>query len=141
MSDVIDAATTRPRFLTVLLSLFSFIAVSLAAVGIYGVMAYTVAQRTQEFGIRMAVGAEGSDVLWLVLSQGMKIGMIGVALGAAGAFGLTRLLRQLLFGIDSFDPATFAITGMLLTFVILAACYIPARRATRIDPIVALRYE
>jgi len=141
MSEVIDAATTRPRFLTVLLSLFSFIAVSLAAVGIYGVMAYTVAQRTQEFGIRMAVGAEGSDVLWLVLSQGMKIGLTGVALGAAGAFALTRLLRQLLFGIDSFDPATFAVTGVLLTFVILAACYIPARRATRIDPIVALRYE
>jgi putative ABC transport system permease protein len=89
----------------------------------------------------MAVGAEGSDVLWLVLSQGMKIGLTGVAFGAAGAFALTRLLRQLLFGIDSFDPATFAITGMLLTFVILAACYIPARRATRIDPIVALRYE
>lgn len=141
MSDVIDAATTRPRFLTVLLSLFSFIAVSLAAVGIYGVMAYTVAQRTQEFGIRMAVGAESVDVLWLVLSQGMKIGLTGVALGAAGAFGLTRLLRQLLFGIDSYDPATFVVTGMLLTFVILAACYIPARRATRIDPIVALRYE
>jgi putative ABC transport system permease protein len=141
MSEVIDAATTRPRFLTVLLSLFSFIAVSLAAVGIYGVMAYTVAQRTQEFGIRMAVGAEGFDVLWLVLSQGMKIGLTGVALGAAGAFALTRLLRQLLFGIDSFDPATFAVTGVLLTFVILAACYIPARRATRIDPIVALRYE
>lgn len=141
MSDVIDAATTRPRFLTVLLSLFSFIAVGLAAVGIYGVMAYTVAQRTQEFGIRMAVGAESSDVLWLVLSQGIKIGLIGVALGAAGAFALTRMLRQLLFGVDSFDPATFLVTAVLLTVVIVAACYVPARRATRVDPMVALRYE
>jgi putative ABC transport system permease protein len=141
MSDVIDAATTRPRFLTVLLSLFSFIAVALAAVGIYGVMAYTVAQRTREFGIRMAIGAGSSDVLWLVLSQGMKIGLIGIALGAAGALVLTRLLRQLLFGVDSFDPATFTVTALLLTIVIMAASYIPARRATRVDPMVALRYE
>ena len=141
MTDVISAATTRPRFLTVLLSLFSFIAVSLAAVGIYGVMAYTVAQRTQEFGIRMAVGAESEDELWLVLKQGMKIGLAGVLIGAAGAYALTGLLRQLLFGIDTFDPATFTITSILLTLVILAACYIPARRATGIDPIVALRYE
>ncbi|MFN0105918.1 MAG: FtsX-like permease family protein, partial [Bryobacteraceae bacterium] len=141
MSEVIDAATTRPRFLTVLLSLFSLIALALAAVGIYGVMAYTVAQRTQEFGIRMAIGAGSSDVLWMVLSQGMRIGLIGVGFGAAGAFALTRLLRQLLFGIDSFDPATFVITAALLTVVILAACYVPARRATRVDPIVALRYE
>ncbi len=141
MGDVIDAATTRPRFLTVLLSLFSFIAVALAAVGIYGVMAYTVAQRTQEFGIRMAIGAGPTDVLGLVLSQGMKIGLAGVVIGAAGAFGLTRLLRQLLFGIDSFDPLTFILTAILLTVVILVACYIPARRATKVDPIVALRYE
>ncbi|HEU0123275.1 MAG TPA: ABC transporter permease [Bryobacteraceae bacterium] len=141
MSEVIDAATTRPRFLTVLLSLFSFIALGLAAVGIYGVMAYTVAQRTREFGIRMAVGAERSDVLWLVLRQGLQIGLVGVALGAAGAFALTRLLRQLLFGVEAFDPATFAVTAIGLTAVILAACYIPARRATRVDPMTALRYE
>jgi predicted permease len=125
MDDVIDAATTRPRFLTVLLSLFSFIAVSLAAVGIYGVMAYTVAQRTQEFGIRMAIGAGPTDVLGLVLSQGMKIGLAGVVIGAAGAFGLTRLLRQLLFGIDSFDPLTFILTAILLTIVILAPATFP----------------
>jgi putative ABC transport system permease protein len=141
MSDVIDAATTRPRFLSVLLGLFSFIAVALAAVGIYGVMAYTVAQRTHEFGIRMAIGAGSFDVLWLVLGQGMKIGLVGVALGAAGALALTRLLRQLLFGVDTFDPATFVVTALILTMVILAACYIPARRATRVDPMVALRYE
>jgi putative ABC transport system permease protein len=141
MSDVIDAATMRPRFLTALLSLFSFIAVALAALGIYGVMAYTVAQRTQEFGIRMAIGAGSSEVLWLVLGQGMKIGVTGVAIGAAGALALSRLLRQLLFGIDSFDLATFLVTASLLTIVIMVACYIPARRATCVDPIVALRYE
>lgn len=141
MTEVIDAATMRPRFLTALLSLFSFIAVALAAVGIYGVMAYTVAQRTQEFGIRMAIGAGSFDVLWLVLSQGMKIGLFGVALGAAGAFALTRLLRQLLFGIDSFDLSTFLVTALFLIMVIIGACYIPARRATCVDPNVALRYE
>ena len=89
----------------------------------------------------MAIGAGPTDVLGLVLSQGMKIGLAGVVIGAAGAFGLTRLLRQLLFGIDSFDPLTFILTAILLTIVILAACYIPARRATKVDPIVALRYE
>jgi predicted permease len=141
MSEVIDAATMRPRFLSALLSLFSFVAVGLAAVGIYGVMAYTVAQRTQEFGIRMAIGAATSDVFWLVLSQGMKIGMIGVAFGAVGAFALSRLLRQLLFGIESVDVATFAVTALLLSAVILAACAVPARRATSVDPNVALRYE
>jgi putative ABC transport system permease protein len=141
MTEVIEAATMRPRFLTALLSLFSFIAVALAAVGIYGVMAYTVAQRTQEFGIRMAIGAASFDVLWLVLSQGMNLGLLGVALGAAGAFALTRLLRQLLFGIDSFDPTTFLVTALFLIIVIVGACYIPARRATCVDPNVALRYE
>lgn len=89
----------------------------------------------------MAIGAGPSDVLSLVLGQGMKMGLTGVAMGAAGAFALTRLLKQLLFGVDSFDPSTFVATALLLTLVILGACYIPARRATRVDPIVALRYE
>jgi ABC-type antimicrobial peptide transport system permease subunit len=89
----------------------------------------------------MAIGAGAFDVLWLVLGQGMKIGLVGVALGAAGALALTRLLRQLLFGVDTFDPATFAVTALILTLVILTACYIPARRATRVDPMIALRYE
>jgi putative ABC transport system permease protein len=141
MDEVIGAATTRPRFLSVLLTLFSVIALGLAAVGIYGVMAYTVAQRTQEFGIRLAIGASPGNVLSLVLNQGIALGMIGVALGAAGAFFLTRFLKRLLFGIEAFDPLTFAGTAALLTLVILAACYLPARRATKVDPMVALRYE
>jgi putative ABC transport system permease protein len=141
MDDVIAAANARPRFLTVLLSLFSLIALVLAAVGIYGVMAFMVARRTQEFGIRMAIGAGPTDVLNLVLQQGLRIGLIGVALGALGAFGLTRFIRQLLFGVESFDPFTFGVTAVLLMLVVLIACYIPARRATRVDPTVALRYE
>ena len=141
MEDVIASANSRPRFLTVLLGLFSFIALALAAVGIYGVMAFMVARRTREFGIRMAIGAVPADVLRLVLGQGMRIGLVGVALGAFGAFILTRFMRQLLFDVQSFDPLTFAATATLLTLVIAAACYIPARRATRVDPMVALRYE
>src|SRR5579884_676934 len=141
MEDVIAAANARPRFLTVLLALFSFVAVSLAAVGIYGVMAFLVAQRTREFGIRMAIGAEPADVLALVLAQGMRMGLAGVAFGAFGAFILTRFIRQLLFAVQSFDPLTFLSTAAILTLVIAAACYIPARRATRVDPMIALRYE
>jgi putative ABC transport system permease protein len=141
MEDVIAAANARPRFLTVLLSLFSFIALALAAVGIYGVMAFMVAQRTREFGIRMAIGAVPANVLNLVLAQGMRLGLAGVALGAFGAFVLTRFIRQLLFAVQSFDPLTFVATAALLTLVIASACYIPARRATRVDPMIALRYE
>lgn len=141
MDEVIAAATSRPRFLTVLLTLFSVIALGLAAVGIYGVMAYTVAQRTQEFGIRLAIGAAPADVLRLVMGQGLTLGLVGVAAGAIGAVTLTSFLKQLLFGVEAFDPITFGATALLLTLVILAACYLPARRATRVDPMVALRYE
>lgn len=141
LDDIIAAANARPRFLTVLLSLFSFIAVALAAVGIYGVMSFLAAQRTREFGIRMAVGAAPSDVLALVLGQGMRMGIAGVVIGAAGAMALTRLIRQLLFGVGAFDPLTFIGTAAVLVVVILAACYIPARRATGVDPMIALRYE
>lgn len=141
MDDVIAAANARPRFLTVLLTLFSFVALSLAAVGIYGVMAFLVAQRTREFGIRMAIGAAPGDVLGLVLAHGLRLGLVGIGLGALGAFVLTRFIRQLLFGVQSFDPLTFVSTAVILTLVIVVACYIPARRATRVDPMIALRYE
>jgi putative ABC transport system permease protein len=141
MEDIITAANGRPRFLTVLLGLFSFLALALAAVGIYGVMAFLVERRTQEFGIRMAIGASPGNVLGLVLGQGVVIGLVGVAVGAAGALALTRFMRQVLFGVATFDPLTFVATALLLTAVVLAACWVPARRATRVDPMIALRYE
>ncbi|HYL76909.1 MAG TPA: ABC transporter permease [Bryobacteraceae bacterium] len=141
MDDVLSSAQARPRFLTMLLTMFASVALVLAAVGIYGVISYSVAQRTSEFGIRMAMGASPGDVLGMVLGQGLLLGGIGVALGAAGALALTRLIRGLLFGISSFDPITFVAMAGVLTVVTLAACWIPARRATRVDPMVALRYE
>ncbi len=141
MEDIIAAANARPRFLTVLLTLFSSVALGLAAVGIYGVMSFLVAQRVREFGIRMAIGAVPTDVLALVLAQGMRMGLAGVAFGALGAFVLTRFMSQLLFGVQSFDPLTFLATAAILILVIAAACYIPAKRATRVDPMIALRYE
>jgi putative ABC transport system permease protein len=141
MDDVLVSAQSRPRFLTTLLTLFSGVALVLAAVGLYGVISYSVAQRTSEFGIRIAMGAGSRDVLRMVVGQGLRLGVIGVVLGAAGALALTRLIRGLLFGISSFDPQTFVAMAVLLTGVTLLACYIPARRATRVDPMVALRYE
>ena len=141
MDDVLVAAQSRPRFLATLLTLFAGVALVLAAVGLYGVISYSVAQRTSEFGIRIAMGAGTHDVLRMVVGQGLRLGIIGVALGAIGALALTRLIRGLLFGISSFDPQTFIAMAVLLTAVTLLACYIPARRATRVDPMVALRYE
>jgi putative ABC transport system permease protein len=141
MDEVLSAAQARPRFLTLLLTMFSGVALALASVGIYGVISYSVAQRTNEFGIRMAMGASQRDVLKMVLGQGLLLGLIGVAIGAAGALALTRLIRGLLFGISSFDPVTFVMMAALLTAVTLIACWAPARRATRVDPMVALRYE
>ncbi len=141
MDEVMSSAQARPRFLTMLLTMFASVALVLAAVGIYGVISYSVAQRTSEFGIRMAMGAGPFDVLRMVLGQGLLLGGIGVVLGAAGALALTRLIRGLLFGISSFDPLTFAAMAAVLTLVTLVACWIPARRATRVDPMVALRYE
>ncbi|HLJ45694.1 MAG TPA: ABC transporter permease [Bryobacteraceae bacterium] len=141
MDEVMAGARSRPRFLTTLLSLFSMTALILAAVGLYGVISYAVTRRTTEFGIRMALGASAADVTGLVLRHGMTLAVAGVAAGAAGALILTRLIRGLLFGIDAFDPLTFAAMALLLAGVAAVASIVPARRATRCDPMVALRYE
>jgi putative ABC transport system permease protein len=141
MNELVSKSMVQPRFLALLLATFSGIALFLAAIGIYGVMAYSVAQRTQEIGVRMALGARPLHVLRLVLGQSMVMLLIGIAIGLTGAFALTRLMRTLLFEITATDPLTYVSVIGLLTVVALLACYIPARRAAKVDPLIALRYE
>jgi predicted permease len=141
MDDVLSAEVASQRFNAGAIAGFAGLAVLLAGVGIYGVMAYAVSQRTREMGVRIALGAGPRNVLGMVLNQGLRLALIGVALGLAASFGLTRLMSGLLFGVKPTDPETFVLVTVALLAVALAACWIPARRATRVDPIVALRYE
>jgi putative ABC transport system permease protein len=141
MEHIVSQSVTQPRFNLFLVGLFGGVALLLSAAGIYGVTAYTVTQRTHELGIRLALGAQVSDVLKLVLGEGMAVIGIGMVIGLAASFGLMRLMRSLLFGVGENDPLTFAAISLVLLFVALLACYLPARRATKVDPMIALRYE
>jgi putative ABC transport system permease protein len=141
MSQLVSGATAERRFQTLLLTAFGGVALFLSLVGLYALMAYSVQQRTAEIGIRMALGAERSNVMRLVLKQGSKLALAGIALGVACAWGLTRWMTSLLFEVNPADAATFCGVSILFCAVALLSCYLPARRATRVDPMVALRYQ
>jgi putative ABC transport system permease protein len=141
MSDIVSTALATPRLTSFLLGAFAAIALALAAVGIYGVLAYLVSQRTHEIGIRLAIGANRAQVLGMILKQGMTLALGGIAIGVVAAFGLTRLMQSLLYQITASDPITFVVVPIALLVVTLIASYLPALRATRVSPTTALRVQ
>ncbi|HJX95321.1 MAG TPA: FtsX-like permease family protein, partial [Candidatus Acidoferrum sp.] len=141
MQEVYGKSVARTSFTLVMLGIAGAMALALGIIGIYGVISYTVSQRKREIGIRLALGAQSGDVVGMVLRQGAKLALVGVCIGVVAALGLARLMTSLLFGVTAHDPLTFSAVAVLLIFVALSACYIPARRAMKVDPMVALRYE
>ena len=141
MDHIIGRSLASRRFAMILLAVFAALALLLASIGIYGVISYIAGQRAHEIGIRMALGAQRSHVLKIVLGQGARLALLGLVIGLAAAAGLTRLMITILYGVSPTDPLTFSAVAIVLTLVALVACYIPARRAVRVDPLVALRYD
>src|SRR5262249_5654356 len=141
MNEGVNRSLMQERFVAQLGGFFSLFALLLAAIGLYGVLSYAVNQRTHEIGVRMALGARPHDVLRLTINQGMRLALIGIGIGLGGALALMRLIKALLFGVSATDPLTFTVIALLLIFVALLACWIPARRATKVDPMTVLRSE
>ena len=141
MDGLVSDSLRARRFSLGLLGAFAILALVLALTGVYGVMSFVMRQRTHEIGVRIALGARTRDIATLVLVQGLRLTVIGTTLGVVASFGLTRVMASLLFGVTATDPTTFALIVLLLPIVALLACYVPARRATKVDPLVALRYE